>query len=63
MGSEDFSYYLEKVPGTYVFLGVGNKTKGFIYPHHHPKFDLDEDALPMGTALYVTVAQEYLAQK
>jgi len=63
MGSEDFSYYLEKVPGAYVFLGGANKEKGIVYPQHHPKFDLDEDTLPFGTALHVAVARDYLAQK
>jgi amidohydrolase len=63
MGSEDFAYYLEKVPGTFIFLGVKNEAKGIIYPHHHPKFDVDEEALPKGAALYVAVAEEFLAQK
>jgi amidohydrolase len=60
MGSEDFSYYLEKVPGTFVFLGAKNEGKGIVYPGHHPKFDLDEDTLPFGTALHVAVAGKYL---
>jgi len=60
MGSEDFSYYLQKIPGTFVFLGVENKEKGIIYPQHHPKFDIDEDILPIGTAINVAVALEYL---
>ena len=60
MGSEDFSCYLQKVPGAFVFLGVKNSEKGFVYPHHHPRFDIDEDALPIGTALNVAVAVEYL---
>lgn len=60
MGSEDFSYYLQKVPGTFVFLGVENKEKGIIYPQHHPKYELDEDVLPLGTALHLAVAMEYL---
>jgi metal-dependent amidase/aminoacylase/carboxypeptidase family protein len=60
MGSEDFSFYLQKIPGTFVFLGVGNKEKGIIYPQHHPKYNIDEDILPIGTALYVAVALEYL---
>jgi amidohydrolase len=60
MGSEDFSFYLQKVPGTFAFLGVENKDKGIIYPHHHPKFNIDEDILPLGTALHVAVALEYL---
>jgi amidohydrolase len=63
MGSEDFSYYLQKIPGTFVFLGVGNKEKGIIYPQHHPKYDIDEDILPMGAALHVAVALEYLGKK
>jgi metal-dependent amidase/aminoacylase/carboxypeptidase family protein len=60
MGSEDFSYYLQKIPGTFVFLGVENKEKGIIYPQHHPKYELDEDILPLGTALNIAVAMEYL---
>jgi amidohydrolase len=63
MGSEDFSYYLQKVPGTFVFLGVENKEKGIIYPQHHPKYDIDEDILPIGTTLHVAVALEYLGKK
>ncbi len=44
-GSEDFSYYLEKVPG--LFFNIGCKPKGVerAYMNHHPKFDIDEDAL------------------
>jgi amidohydrolase len=60
LGSEDFSYYLGEVPGTLVFMGVENKEKGIIYPHHHPKFDVDEDALPIGAALHAAVALGYL---
>lgn len=60
MGSEDFSYYLQKIPGTFVFLGVENRDKGVIYPQHHPRYDIDEDILPIGTALHVAVALEYL---
>jgi amidohydrolase len=63
MGSEDFSFYLQKVPGTFAFLGIENKEKGIIYPHHHPKFNIDEDILPLGTALHVSVAVEYLREQ
>jgi len=63
MGSEDFSCYLQKVPGTFVFFGVKNTEKGIIYPHHHPRFDIDEEMLPIGTALEVAVALEYLQGK
>jgi len=60
MGSEDFSYYLEKVPGTFLFLGTRNEEKGIVHPHHNPKFDVDEDALPLGAALEAAIALEYL---
>ena len=63
MGSEDFSYYLQKIPGTFVFLGAENKEKGIIYPQHHPRYDIDEDILPIGAALHAAVALEYLARK
>ena len=44
-GSEDFSYYLEKAPGT--FINVGTKPEGVTepYPNHHPKFDVNEESL------------------
>ncbi|MDD2447580.1 MAG: amidohydrolase [Tissierellia bacterium] len=59
-GSEDFSYFLEKAPGLYLHIGAGNKEKGIIYPHHHPKFDIDEDALPVGAALYAQYAVDFI---
>jgi len=62
MGSEDFSYYLEKAPGTFVFLGAKNEEKGIVFPGHHPKFDVDEDTLPFGTALYAAVARQFLSR-
>jgi amidohydrolase len=63
MGSEDFSYFLQKIPGTFVFLGVENKEKEITYPQHHPKYNLDEDVLPIGVTLNVAVALEYLLSK
>ncbi len=60
MGSEDFSYFLEKVPGTFFLVGIRNEEKETIYSHHHPKFNIDEDVLPIGTALEVAIALEYL---
>jgi amidohydrolase len=59
MGSEDLAYYLEKVPGAIAFVGSG-KTDGTSFPHHHPRFDLAEEALVNGTALYASVALTYL---
>ncbi|MCL2674230.1 MAG: amidohydrolase, partial [Defluviitaleaceae bacterium] len=61
MGGEDFSYYLEKVPGTFFFTGGGNVAKGIIYPHHHPKFDIDEDALLFASKGLLQIALDYLS--
>jgi len=60
MGGEDFSRYGEQVPAVFVYVGAKNPAKGIVYPHHHPKFDIDEDVLPSGVELYVRVATEYL---
>lgn len=61
--AEDFSYYLEQVPGAFLFVGVGNKDKGIIYPHHHPKFDMDEDALVHGVEVLARTAYKLLTAK
>ncbi|HDX9612565.1 TPA: amidohydrolase [Bacillus toyonensis] len=54
MAGEDFSAFLQKAPGTFFFIGAGNKEKGIIYPHHHPRFTIDEDALPIGVEVFVS---------
>ncbi|MDR1481677.1 MAG: amidohydrolase [Synergistaceae bacterium] len=51
MVSEDFSFYLEHVPGTFFFLGAGNHEKGTDFPHHSPRFNIDDDALSTGVSL------------
>ncbi|ASJ02496.1 peptidase M20 [Thermococcus profundus] len=60
MGAEDFAFYLQKVPGVFLALGIRNEGKGIIYPHHHPKFDVDEEVLYLGTAMEVALAFEFL---
>ena len=60
MGSEDFSEYLEQVPGVLMLLGGRNEEKGCCYSQHSNFFDVDEDALPVGAASYVQVALDYL---
>ena len=60
MGAEDFAFYLQKVPGAFLALGIRNEEKGIIHPHHHPKFDVDEDVLHLGTAMEVSLALEFL---
>lgn len=60
MPAEDMSYFLEERPGAYFMTGCGNEEKGIVWPHHHPKFDIDEDALGIGVASLVQVAIDYL---
>ena len=53
MGGEDFAFYLEKTKGAFMGLGICNEEKGVgIYPHHHPKFDVDESVLWKGAAIH-----------
>ncbi len=60
MAGEDFSYYQTICPGTFFMLGCGNVAVGARFPHHHPQFTLDENALPLGTAILVETALEFL---
>ncbi|WP_029098466.1 M20 metallopeptidase family protein [Brevibacillus thermoruber] len=62
MGGEDFSYYTHHVPGVFFRLGVGNPEKLTPYPLHHPLFDIDEDALPVGIAMLSALALNYLGR-
>lgn len=61
MPSEDFSWYQKLAPGAIMFLGVGDETKGTNYAQHHPKFNSDDDALPVGVAGLAAVAYHFLA--
>lgn len=58
MGGEDFSYMTHEKPGTMVNLGA--KLDEETRPHHNPRFDIDENALPFGSALYAQVAVDTL---
>ena len=60
MVAEDAAYFLKAVPGAYVFVGAGNKAKGINEPHHSPRFQIDEDALPIATALMTASAVRML---
>ena len=63
MGGEDFSVYLERVPGTFIRLGVRNEEKGAVYPLHNSKFDIDESALSVGVAVESYLACEWLKRE
>jgi amidohydrolase len=50
MGSEDFSYMTQDIPGCYMLLGSANSAKGLDFGHHHPRFNVDEACLPYAVA-------------
>lgn len=60
MGGEDFAFYLEEVPGTFLFLNNPGKIEGTFHGHHHEKFDVDESKFYMGTASFIKVALDLL---
>lgn len=60
MGGEDFAYYLEKLPGAYLFLSSANGAKNCAFAHHNSRFNVDEDVLHMGAALYVNITERFL---
>ena len=62
MGTEDYSYFLQKVPGVMGKLGA-RKESDEVYPAHHPKFDIDERCLPLGTQLLASTAVRFLNGK
>lgn len=61
MGAEDFSAFQQKAPSAYFLIGAGNEEKGIVYPHHHPRFDIDEDAMEYGVNIFVNAVFKFLA--
>ena len=59
MGSEDAAFFLREVPGCYIFLGSANAERGLDAPHHNPRFDFDEDVLPLGVAVMMRALAHY----
>jgi amidohydrolase len=62
MGSEDFSFYTQQAPGCYLTLGTGEPGRPEWIPHH-PCFDIDESALPLGAAILAQLAVRYLEEQ
>lgn len=60
MGGEDMSFFLQEVPGCYFFLGSANREKALHFPHHHPRFDFDETALPLGVEIFTRCVEQFL---
>lgn len=60
MAGEDFGEFAARIPGAFCFIGAENPQKNCSYPHHHPKFDIDEDALSIGVTWLCETALELL---
>ena len=60
MASEDFGEFLLRVPGCYFFVGARNEARGAVHPHHSPRFDVCEDALPVAVEVLERAARRVL---
>ncbi len=63
MAGDDFSAYQQVVPGAYFFVGARNEEEGITYPHHHPRFDIDERSLQNGVRVFLHAALTLLEAK
>ncbi|MGH2507351.1 MAG: M20 metallopeptidase family protein [Ktedonobacteraceae bacterium] len=59
-GSDDMAFFLDTVPGCYFIVGAHNPEKGAKYPHHHPHFNVDEDAMPIAAEVLLRATLDYL---
>ena len=62
MGGEDFAFYLQQVPGVYLFLSTYDEEKGTHIPHHNERFDVDEGVLWQGSVAYAGIARRFLSE-
>ena len=63
MISEDFAYFMEKVPGVFGLVGSQNKALGFTAKNHNDHYTVDESVLKRGAAMYAQFAYDYLNEK
>jgi amidohydrolase len=61
MGGDDMALWLERAPGCYFFVGARNEAACIDKPHHHPRFDIDEAALPVAVEILSRGALDFLA--
>lgn len=60
MGGEDFSAFLERVPGVFIAIGSRNEAKDLRYDHHHPRFNVDEESLRIGAEVLLEATRRAL---
>jgi amidohydrolase len=59
IAGEDFSEFADRVPGVFYFVGAGNREKECHYPHHNPRFNIDEDAMLIGVEMHILNSLNY----
>lgn len=60
MGAEDVGFFMTDIPGMYFFVGAHVEGRDLTWGHHHPRFDIDENALPLGVALMCSAVASYV---
>ncbi|WNS79395.1 amidohydrolase [Domibacillus sp. DTU_2020_1001157_1_SI_ALB_TIR_016] len=60
MGAEDFAFYLEHKPGSFFKVGARNEHPNTHFPHHHPLFDFDEEALIHTGKAFLAILKQYV---
>ena len=60
MASEDVGLFMQRNPSAYLLVGSANRERQLDYPHHHPRFDIDEDVLPLSVGLMSAAIADYL---
>lgn len=60
MVGEDFAYYLLEKPGAFFLTGAN--LEGNDYPHHHPRFDIDEKAMLIAAKAFANIYLTYQEQ-
>lgn len=63
MASEDFSYYLQHVPGVYFYTGSSTDDPNTQFPHHHPRFNIDERVMKNSAKAFLSIVYYYLISK
>lgn len=62
MGGEDFSAFSNVVPGCYIGIGAMKEREGKHYPHHHPQFEIHEDAFKLAMHYFISSATTIVTQ-
>lgn len=60
MASEDVGLFMQRNPSAYLLVGSASRERGLDYPHHHPRFDIDEGVLPLGVGMMSSLIADYL---